>query len=56
MEQARLPSLPNYVSHESATEADQEEDAGCHGNQVNGPWLVASTHKVEVPRAAFVSI
>jgi hypothetical protein len=48
--------LPDQVCDESAGEAHHKDGCGCHGHEVNGPRVVAFAHKVEVPRAAFVSI
>jgi hypothetical protein len=48
--------LPDQVCDESAGEAHHKDGCGCHGHQVNGPRVVAFAHKVEVPRATFVSI
>jgi len=48
--------LPDEVRHESASEAHHEDRCGYHGDQVNGPRVVAFAYKVEVFRAVFVSI
>jgi hypothetical protein len=53
---ANAGGLPDQVCDESAGEAHHKDGCGCHGHQVNGPRVVAFAHKVEVPRAAFVSI
>jgi hypothetical protein len=53
---ANASGLPDQVCDESAGEAHHKDGCGCHGHQVNGPRAVAFAHKVEVPRAAFVSI
>ena len=52
----RRAALPDQVCDESADEAHHEDGCGCHGHEVNGPRVVAFADKVEVPRAAFVSI
>ena len=44
------------VCRERRGEAHQHDGCGYHGDQVNGPRVLAFTHKVEVPRAAFVSM
>jgi hypothetical protein len=48
--------LPDQVCRESPDEAHQHGGCGYRGDQVNGPRAVAFTHKVDVSRAAFVSI
>jgi hypothetical protein len=48
--------LVDEVCRESPREAHQHDGRGYHGNQVNGPRVLAFTHKVDVPRVAFVSI
>jgi len=55
-DRANASGLPDQVRDESAGEAHHKDGCGCHGHQVNGPRVVAFAHKVEVPRAAFVSI
>jgi hypothetical protein len=55
-DRADAGGLPDQVCDESAGEAHHKDGCGCHGHQVNGPRVVAFAHKVEVPRAAFVSI
>jgi hypothetical protein len=40
----------------SATEADHKDGRGYHDDQVNGPRVVASTHKFDMAGAVFVSI
>ena len=55
-DRANASGLPDQVCDESAGEAHYKDGCGCHGHQVNGPRAFALAHKVEVPRAAFVSI
>jgi len=54
--QTGMPSLPDEVRHESASKAHHKDGCGYHDYQVNGPWVVAFAHKVEVFGAVFVSI
>ena len=48
--------LPDKVRRESASQADHKDRCGYHGDQVNGPRVVAFTYKVGVSRVAFVAI
>ena len=47
--------LPDQLCRESAGEAGHKHGGDCHRNEVNGPWMGAFAHKVEVPRVAFIS-
>ena len=55
-EVANKPALAQPLCQESTSEAKHKDGRGCYGDQVNGPRVVAFTHKVEVPRVVFVSI
>jgi len=53
---ANRHGLSDQLRGESDDEAHHEDGRGCHDDQVNGPRVVASTHKVQVTGPAFVSI
>jgi hypothetical protein len=53
---ANKPALAQPLCQESTSEAYHKDGCGHHGDHINGPWVVAFTHKVEVPRVVFVSI
>jgi hypothetical protein len=51
-----LGGLMDQMGRERRGEAHQHDDCGYRGNQVNGPRVIAFAHKVDMSRAAFVSI
>jgi hypothetical protein len=55
---AREPSRPlqDQACHESTGETRDKDHRGYHGDQVNRPWVVASTDKFDMAGAVFVSI
>jgi hypothetical protein len=48
--------LADQLHRESGGEAHDKHGRGYYRDQVNGPGMVAFTDKVDVPRAALVSI
>ena len=48
--------LPDQVCDESAGEAHHKDGCGYREDQVDGPRVIAFTHKVDVSSATFVSI
>ena len=51
-----LGDLLDQVCPECASEADHKDRCSYHGDQVNGPRVVAFAYKVEVCRTVLVSI
>jgi hypothetical protein len=52
----QLGGLLDQARHERRAKTHQHDGRRYYGNQVNGPRLVAFTHKIDVSRAAFVSV
>ena len=48
--------LSDQLHRESDDEAHHKDGCGCHGDQINGPRVIAFTDKVEVTGPAFVSV